>query len=40
VAFLDDHTNWKAASCLRTICAALDAPLPPQADAVIDETGD
>jgi len=29
-AFVDDHTNWKAASALRTICAALDAPLPPQ----------
>jgi Zn-dependent protease with chaperone function len=40
VAFLEDHTNWQAASCLRTICAALDAPLPPHADAIIDETGD
>jgi Zn-dependent protease with chaperone function len=29
-AFVDGETNWKAASCLRTICAALDAPLPPQ----------
>lgn len=29
-AFIDDHTNWKAASALRMICAALDAPLPPQ----------
>jgi len=29
-AFVDGATNWKAASCLRTICAALDAPLPPQ----------
>jgi len=29
-AFVDDHTNWKAASALRMICAALDAPLPPQ----------
>jgi len=28
-AFIDGKTNWKAASCLRTICAALDAPLPP-----------
>jgi hypothetical protein len=30
VAFVDGETHWKAASCLRTICAALDAPLPPQ----------
>jgi Zn-dependent protease with chaperone function len=30
VAFVDDTTNWKAASALRMICAALDAPLPPQ----------
>jgi len=30
VAFIDGQTRWKAASCLRTICAALDAPLPPQ----------
>jgi Zn-dependent protease with chaperone function len=30
VAFVDGRTNWKAASCLRTVCAALDAPLPPQ----------
>jgi Zn-dependent protease with chaperone function len=30
VAFVDGQTHWKAASCLRTICAALDAPLPPQ----------
>ena len=29
-AFVDDMTNWKAASCLRTICTALDAPLPPR----------
>ncbi len=29
-AFVDGETNWKAASCLRTICAALDSPLPPQ----------
>jgi hypothetical protein len=32
-AFVDGQTNWKAASCLRTICAALDAPLPPQLSA-------
>ena len=30
VAFVDDTTNWKAASSLRMICAAIDAPLPPQ----------
>jgi Zn-dependent protease with chaperone function len=30
VAFCDGTTHWKAASCLRTVCAALDAPLPPQ----------
>jgi len=30
VAFVDGQSQWKAASCLRTICAALDAPLPPQ----------
>jgi len=30
VAFVDGETHWKAASCLRTICAALDSPLPPQ----------
>ena len=29
-AFVDGHANWKAASCVRSICAALDAPLPPQ----------
>jgi Zn-dependent protease with chaperone function len=29
-AFVGGETHWKAASCLRTICAALDAPLPPQ----------
>ena len=33
VAFVDGTTNWKAASCLRTLCAALDCPLPPQVDA-------
>jgi Zn-dependent protease with chaperone function len=30
VAFVNGQTNWKAASCLRTICIALDSPLPPQ----------
>jgi hypothetical protein len=29
-AFVDGSTNWKAASCVRSICAALDSPLPPQ----------
>ncbi len=36
-AFVDGQTNWKAASCLRTICAALDAPLPPQIDGAPEE---
>jgi Zn-dependent protease with chaperone function len=34
VAFVDGQTNWKAASSLRMICAALDAPLPPQVEQV------
>jgi Zn-dependent protease with chaperone function len=29
-AFVDGETNWRAASTLRMICAALDVPLPPQ----------
>ncbi len=29
-AFVDSETNWRAASTLRMVCAALDAPLPPQ----------
>lgn len=29
-AFVDNETNWRAASTLRMICAAVDAPLPPQ----------
>jgi tellurite resistance protein len=32
VAFVDGQTNWKAASALRMICTALDAPLPPQVE--------
>ncbi|MGE5339832.1 MAG: M48 family metalloprotease [Gemmatimonadota bacterium] len=36
-AFVDGATNWRAASCLRTICAALDAPLPPQVDGAPEE---
>ncbi len=30
VAYVDGETNWRAASCLRTTCIALDSPLPPQ----------
>jgi hypothetical protein len=30
VAFVDGQTSWKAASCVRSVCAAIDAPLPPQ----------
>ncbi|MGZ9075741.1 MAG: M48 family metalloprotease, partial [Burkholderiaceae bacterium] len=33
-AFVDSETNWLAASTLRMVCAALDAPLPPQVTAV------
>ena len=33
-AFADDATNWRAASTLRMICAALDAPLPPRLLAI------
>jgi Zn-dependent protease with chaperone function len=33
-AFVDDDTTWKAASALRLVCAALDAPLPPQVVAI------
>jgi Zn-dependent protease with chaperone function len=33
-AFTDGTTNWRAASTVRMICAALDAPLPPQLVAV------
>ena len=33
-AFVDSETNWLAASTLRMVCAALDAPLPPQVSAV------
>lgn len=38
-AFVDGATHWKAASCLRTICAALDAPLPPQLGAQREDAG-
>jgi Zn-dependent protease with chaperone function len=30
VVFYGGTANWQAASALRTVCAALDAPLPPQ----------
>lgn len=33
VAFVDGASTWEAASCLRTVCAALDCPLPPQVEA-------
>ncbi len=29
-ALVDGATNWQAASCLRAVCAAIDAPLPPR----------
>ena len=32
-AFVDNETNWRAASTLRMVCTALDAPLPPQVTA-------
>jgi Zn-dependent protease with chaperone function len=32
IAFVDGQSHWKAASCLRTLCAALDCPLPPQVE--------
>lgn len=33
IAFIDGSSHWKAASCLRTLCAALDCPLPPQVES-------
>ncbi len=33
IAFVDGSSHWKAASCLRTLCAALDCPLPPQVES-------
>jgi Zn-dependent protease with chaperone function len=38
-ALAGGSTNWKAASCLRTICAALDAPLPPAVSQAVDQDG-
>jgi Zn-dependent protease with chaperone function len=32
VAFVDGSTDGRAASCLRTLCTALDCPLPPQVE--------
>jgi Zn-dependent protease with chaperone function len=37
VALDGGSTHWRAASCLRTICAALDAPLPPAVMDVVDQ---
>jgi Zn-dependent protease with chaperone function len=37
VALAGGSTHWRAASCLRTICAALDAPLPPAVMDVVDQ---
>jgi len=39
-ALVDGSTHWKAASCLRTVCAALDAPLPPQVESVPERADD
>jgi len=33
IAFVEGQSHWKAASCLRTLCAALDCPLPPQVES-------
>jgi Zn-dependent protease with chaperone function len=32
IAFVDGTSHWRAVSCLRTLCAALDCPIPPQAE--------
>ena len=32
----DARVDWRAASALRTVCAALDAPMPPMTLAAID----
>ncbi|HRZ02240.1 MAG TPA: M48 family metallopeptidase [Burkholderiaceae bacterium] len=34
VAFVDEQTRWRAASALRTLAIALDAPLPPRLAAL------
>jgi Zn-dependent protease with chaperone function len=39
VALQGGTIDWKAASCLRTICAALDAPLPPAVMQAVDRAG-
>jgi Zn-dependent protease with chaperone function len=36
-ALVGGSTHWKAGSCLRTVCAAIDAPLPPLIDAASPE---
>ncbi len=35
-AWVDGQTTWQAASCLRALCAAIDAPLPPRIDTAPD----
>lgn len=40
VALHGGQPHWKSASCLRTICAALDSPLPPAARQAIDVAHD
>jgi Zn-dependent protease with chaperone function len=32
IAFVDGSSEWRAVSCLRTLCAALDCPIPPQVE--------
>jgi Zn-dependent protease with chaperone function len=33
IAFVDGSSEWRAVSCLRTLCAALDCPIPPQVES-------
>jgi hypothetical protein len=35
-AFLDGRATATAVSCLRTLCSAIDAPLPPQAQPPVE----
>ena len=30
IAFVDGSSEWRAVSCLRTLCSTLDCPIPPQ----------
>jgi hypothetical protein len=39
VAFVDEETRWRAASALRTLAIALDAPLPPRVEALAPTAG-